>query len=122
MSDFGMALYLLFLIFIVPILVSIVTEELCLLGLSEKRKKVYSACFFMNIFLNPITNHSLIKILGLSKYFPYYGTLVILVIFSVSVEAIVYMLIIKDIKKGLYYSVVLNIASLALSFAFLFAK
>ncbi|MBO7080385.1 MAG: hypothetical protein J6W64_11435 [Bacilli bacterium] len=117
-----MVLYLIFLIYVLPVLLTIVVEEVCLILLKEKKKKVYLACFLMNIVLNPIMNHTLIMGTKLRYYFPYYGTLIILEIFVIAVEAIIYIFLLKDIKKGIYYSVVLNISSFALGFVLLIAR
>lgn len=122
MQENLMALYLIFLIYVLPVLLTIVVEEVCLILLKEKKKKVYFACFLMNIVLNPIMNHTLIMRTKLRYYFPYYGTLIILEIFVIAVEAIIYIFLLKDIKKGIYYSVVLNISSFALGFVLLIAR
>ena len=122
MQENLMALYLIFLIYVLPVLLTIVVEEVCLLLLKEKNKKVYLACFLMNIVLNPIMNHTLIMRTKLQYYFPYYGTLIILEVFVIAVEAIIYIFLIKDIKKGIYYSLILNISSFALGFVLLIAR
>ena len=122
MQENLMALYLIFLIYVLPVLLTIVVEEVCLLLLKEKKKKVYLACFLMNIVLNPIMNHTLIMRTKLQYYFPYYGTLIILEIFVIAVEAIIYIFLIKDIKKGIYCSMILNISSFALGFVLLIAR
>lgn len=121
MQDIKLTLILIFWTFVVPVIITIVVEEICLLFLKEKNKKIFLACFIMNIFLNPILNHSLILFTSLKYYFGYYETLIVLEIFVIATEALIYMFLTKDIKKGIYYSVVLNISSLALSLAFVFA-
>lgn len=122
MQENLMVLYLLFLMFVLPVLLTIVVEEVCLLLLKEKKKKVYLACFLMNIVLNPILNYTIIMWSKLKYYFPYYGTLIILEIFVIAVEAIIYIFLLKDIKKGIYYSLILNISSFALGFVLLIAR
>ena len=123
MQENLMALYLIFLIYVLPVLLTIVVEEVCLLLLKEKKKKVYLACFLMNIVLNPIMNLTLITSTKLQYYFPNYGTiLIILEIFVIAVEAIIYIFLIKDIKKGIYYSLILNISSFALGFVLFIAR
>lgn len=122
MQEILMTFVLIFWTFIFPVIVTVVVEEICLLLLKEKNKKAFLACLIMNIILNPILNHALISLTSLKYYFGYYETLIVLEVFVIAAEAIIYMFLTKDVKKGIFYSIVLNLSSLAIGFVIFFAK
>ena len=92
-------------ILIIPLLTTIIVEEIVLLVFREKQIKMYVACLIVNI----ITNLSLNIILQFSSN--YYLMLVILEIAVVIIEGFVYYLIKKDWKMAIILALVCNIMS-----------
>ena len=92
-------------ILIIPLLTTIIVEEIVLLVFREKQIKMYVACLIVNI----VTNLSLNIILQLSSN--YYLMLIILEITVVIIEGIVYYLIKKDWKMAIILALVCNIMS-----------
>ena len=92
-------------ILIIPLLTTIIVEEIVLLVFREKQIKMYVACLIVNI----ITNLSLNIILQFSSN--YYSMLIILEITVVIIEGFVYYLIKKDWKMAIILALVCNIMS-----------
>ena len=92
-------------ILIIPLLTTIIVEEIVLLVFREKHIKMYVACLIVNV----ITNLSLNIILQFSSN--YYLMLIILEITVVIIEGFVYYLIKKDWKMAIILALVCNIMS-----------
>ena len=92
-------------ILIIPLLTTIIVEEIVLLVFREKQIKMYVACLIVNV----ITNLSLNIILQFSSN--YYLMLIILEIAVVIIEGFVYYLIKKDWKMTIILALVCNIMS-----------
>ena len=95
----------LFPVLIIPLLSTIIVEEIVLLLFREKQVKMYITCLIMNI----ITNISLNIILQFSSN--YYLMLIILEIVIVIIEGFIYYLIKKDFKKVIILALICNVMS-----------
>lgn len=96
----------LYLIILKALLITIVSEEICLLLMRERKLKVYLTCLIMNV----VTNISMNIILQYVSN--YYTSLVIFEILVFVIEMLVYLLVTKKLTKSIIYSLVCNIGSL----------
>ena len=96
------------LFFLIPLVITLVFESLMLLILREKRLKVYLVCLIMNIITNPLMNY----LLGFVNPYYYWLWLGIMEVVVFIIEAIIYYLFIKDMRKAILYSLLCNLLSL----------
>ena len=100
-----------FILNILPyLIITIVSEELCLAIMKEKKAYIYIVCFVMNIF----TNLSLNIILQFCNN--YYLFLFVLEVVVYLFEFFIYLLFSKNVKKSFINSIILNSISLLLGF------
>ena len=100
-----------FILNILPYLIlTIVSEELCLFIMKENKVHIYIVCLVMNIF----TNLSLNIILQFCNN--YYLFLFVLEVIVYLFEFFIYLLVSKEMKKSFIYSIILNSISLLLGF------
>ena len=100
-----------FILNILPYLIlTIVSEELCLFIMKEKKVHIYIVCLVMNIF----TNLSLNIILQFCNN--YYLFLFVLEVVVYLFEFFIYLLVSKEMKKSFIYSIILNFISLLFGF------
>ena len=100
-----------FILNILPYLIlTIVSEELCLFIKKEKKVHIYIVCLVMNIF----TNLSLNIILQFCNN--YYLFLFVLEVIVYLFEFFIYLLVSREMKKSFIYSIILNSISLLLGF------
>lgn len=98
-------------LYILPYLIlTIISEELCLFVMKEKKICIYIICFVLNVF----TNLSLNIILQFCSN--YYFFLFILEVFVYLFEFLIYLLFTNNAKKSFIYTLVLNTVSLLLGF------
>ena len=96
----------LYLIILKALLITIVTEEICLLLMRERKIKVYLACLIINIVTNTSMN------IILQHVNNYYTSLIIFEILVFIIEMLIYLLVTKKITKSIIYSLVCNVGSL----------
>ena len=90
------------------LIITIITEELCLVILRERRLKVYIICLKMNILTNVSMN------ILLQYAHNYYLSLVILEIIVFLVEGIIYFIVTRNLKLAILYALVCNLSSLSI--------
>lgn len=91
---------------LIPLVVTIITEELTLLVCKCKQISIYIVCLVMNIITNVSLNF-LIQIIP-----NYYLGLILLELSVFVIESIVYFLFTKSFKKAILYSLLCNLVSL----------
>lgn len=96
--------------YFIPLLLTIVIEDLILFILKEKRKKVYLASILINIITNLSLNLFISNII-FSSINHYFLIIIPLELFIWILEGISYFLLIKDIKKSISYTLFCNSAS-----------
>ena len=87
------------------LLATIIVEELVLLILKEKKIKIYLICLIMNVITNVSLN---ILIHFVSNYYLF---LIVAEVVIFIIEAFVYYLVKKDIRKAILISLICNILS-----------
>lgn len=106
---------------LIPLMITIISELMCLLIFFPIFKIRIKKLFFIQIGMNCVTNISLNLILRLFVYNQYYiYILLFLELVIVIIEAIIYSIFMKNVKRGVMLSIICNIASYLIGTLFIY--